>query len=215
MLQLSIIQMICIWIIPMLFAITLHEAAHGFVAYRCGDNTARAMGRLSLNPMVHLDPIGSVVMPLVMAVLSGFQFIFGWAKPVPVQWHRLKHPQRDMVKVALAGPAANFIMALLWSWLAKVGFGFHPETSSLALFLVLTGQAGVSINLMLGWLNLIPLPPLDGSRVVRVLLPAHYADHYDQMEPYGVWILMFLLFTGVLGRVLMPLVHGSRVLLGV
>ncbi|MDP3559100.1 MAG: site-2 protease family protein [Legionellaceae bacterium] len=196
---LSLIQTIAIWIVPVLLSITLHEAAHAWVASRCGDTTAKALGRLSMNPLRHVDLIGTVLVPIVIAVLSDFRFVFGWAKPVPINWYQLRHPRRDMALVALAGPMANLLMALMWASLVKIGFMGGPQQSMMALFLVLTGEAGILINLVLAILNLIPIPPLDGSRVVASLLPPKFAIHYLKIEPFGFFILVLLLFTGVLG----------------
>ncbi|MCX7114808.1 MAG: site-2 protease family protein [Gammaproteobacteria bacterium] len=205
---LSIVQIIAVWIIPVLFAITMHEAAHAYIAYRCGDTTAKALGRLSLNPLRHVDLVGTLLIPLLVATLSGFQFIFGWAKPVPITWHQLRHPRRDMALVAAAGPLSNFLMAFLWAGCAKVGWLLNPNTSTLALFLFLSGQAGLSINLILGILNLIPLPPLDGSKILASLLPLRLATYYLRLEPFGFIILLVLLVTNVLGQLIYPPIHG-------
>ncbi|MCX7116606.1 MAG: site-2 protease family protein [Legionellales bacterium] len=198
MLILTLIQKVAVWILPMLLAITLHEAAHAFVASRCGDSTARALGRLSINPIRHIDPIGTLVVPLLIGVLSQFQFIFGWAKPVPIDWHNLRKPRRDMALVAAAGPLSNVIMALIWGACFKCATLLHPETSSLSLFVLLTAQAGILINLVLAILNLIPLPPLDGSRIISAMLSPKQAQHYQKIERFGFLILMVLLLTGVL-----------------
>lgn len=203
--SLSLLQTIAIWIIPILLAITLHEAAHAWVANKCGDSTAKVLGRLSMNPLRHIDPIGTVIVPIIIALLSGFQFVFGWAKPVPINWLQLKNPRRDMILVALAGPMSNVVMAVLWALCAKIGLFMDPSLSSLALFMVLTGKAGIMINLVLALLNLVPIPPLDGSRVVACLLPPTAADQYMRLEPYGFLILLVLLVTGVLSRLLFPL----------
>jgi len=207
--EFTLIQQICIWIIPVLLAITLHEAAHAYVAYRCGDTTAKMFGRLSLNPIRHIDPIGTVVMPLLIGALTHFNFVFGYAKPVPINWGQLRNPRRDMILVALAGPASNFLMAFLWAGAFKIATFFHPETSMAALFLLVTARAGMIINLVLGILNLIPIPPLDGSRVVSVALPYKQAIVYSKIEPYGFFILILLLVTGVLGVILTPLINYS------
>lgn len=196
---LSIIQTIAVWIVPVLLAITLHEAAHAFIASRCGDNTAKAQGRLSINPLRHVDPVGTVFVPILVAVLSGFQFVFGWAKPVPINWNYLCKPRRDMALVAAAGPVANFFMAFVWALCAKTGMIWGPGSSKIALFMVLTGEAGILINLVLGFLNLIPVPPLDGSRIVASMLPPKFAITYLKLEPFGFLIVFLLLFTGVLG----------------
>ena len=209
MLTLTLIQKIAVWAVPVLLAITLHEAAHAWVASLCGDTTAKMLGRLSINPLRHIDLIGTVAVPILVAVLSQFQFIFGWAKPVPINWARLQKPRRDMALVAAAGPISNLLMALIWAACFKIATMLHPETSVPALFLLLVGQAGVLINLVLAFLNLIPIPPLDGSRIVFSLLPPRQAAHYLKIEPFGFYILIALMFTGVLGWILDPLISWS------
>jgi Zn-dependent protease len=199
---LTIIQTVSIWVVPVLLAITLHEAAHAWVASLCGDTTAKMLGRLSANPVRHIDPIGTILVPILIAVLSQFQFIFGWAKPVPINWYQLRHPRRDMALVAAAGPISNIIMAIIWGACIKIGFLLNPNSSMPALFMVLTGQAGVLINLVLAFLNLIPIPPLDGSRVVASLLSPSIAASYLKIEAYGFFILIALLFTGILGTLI-------------
>ncbi len=196
---LSLVQTIAVWIVPVLLAITLHEAAHAWVAYRCGDTTAKMLGRLSMNPFRHVDPVGTVLVPILVAVLSGFHFVFGWAKPVPINWFQLRSPRRDMALVAVAGPMANLIMALIWAACIKTGELLGPNTSMIALYMVLTGQAGILINLVLAYLNLIPIPPLDGSRVIASMLPPKWAISYSRIEPYGIFIVFALLLTGAIG----------------
>lgn len=205
--EFTIIQQICIWTLPVLLAITLHEAAHAYVAYQCGDTTAKMLGRLSLNPIRHIDPIGTVAIPLLIGVLTQFNFVIGYAKPVPISWNRFRHPRRDMILVTLAGPFANIIMAFLWAACFKLGTALHPETSTPALFLLVTARAGMLINLVLAALNLLPIPPLDGSRVVSSLLSPKHAMMYAKIEPYGFFILLFLIFTGALGMILTPLIN--------
>lgn len=194
---------IAVVILPLLFAITLHEAAHGWVAMKLGDKTALMMGRVTLNPAKHIDPLGTIILPAILLVLSNFTMAFGWAKPVPITWQNLKNPRADKAWVALAGPGANLLMALLWALLAKIS-SLYP-LSELAKFLYLMGVYGIGINGILMLLNLIPLPPLDGSRVISSILPPRIAAKYDLLEPYGIWILLALLISGLLGKVLYPL----------
>lgn len=212
---LSLIQTLAVWIVPVLLAITLHEASHAFVAHRCGDSTAKMLGRLSINPLKHIDLIGTLLVPIVIAVLSNFHFVFGWAKPVPISWNNLKKPRRDMALVAAAGPVSNFIMAVIWAVLLKLGLILNPNTSVLALYLVLTGQAGILINLILAFLNLLPIPPLDGSRVLTSLLSPKHAFQYNKLEPYGFFIILALLLTNVLSWILSPLIFGGMSMLAV
>lgn len=209
MLTLTLIQKIVVWIIPVLFAITFHEAAHAWMANRCGDTTAKMLGRLSINPLRHVDLVGTIIVPLLVAVLSQFQFIFGWAKPVPINWLQLKKPRRDMGLVATAGPLSNLIMALIWAALYKIASLSNPQTSKIMLFLLLSAQAGILINLVLALLNLIPIPPLDGSRIIASILPPRLATYYLRIEPFGFFILLALLFTGVLNWLISPLLSWA------
>lgn len=202
----SLIQTIAVYAIPVLLGITLHEAAHGYVARMFGDPTAYEAGRISLNPIRHIDPIGTIAVPLFLLfstkLLGGAGLLFGWAKPVPVDWGRLRNPKSDMLWVALAGPASNLVMAVLWSISLKllVGGGVRPDE-----FLALMAVAGIQINLVLMALNLFPLPPLDGGRIVFSLLPSNLAWKYAKLEPYGLMILIVLMLTGVLWVLLTPL----------
>ena len=200
--ELTTVQRIAVWALPILFAITVHEVAHGWVARRLGDPTAYMLGRLTLNPIRHIDPIGTVLVPLALTLMGGF--IFGWAKPVPVTWENLRNPKRDMVLVAAAGPLANLAMALLWALAMKVGVLLGDEARWVALPLIYMGFAGITINLVLMVLNLLPLPPLDGGRVVAGLLPDRLAWRYGRLEPYGLMILLALLMMGWLGHLLWP-----------
>lgn len=194
----SVIQTITVYAIPVLLAITVHEAAHGYVARLFGDDTAYIAGRITLNPLKHVDPIGTLVVPLVMAVLS--PFVFGWAKPVPVDFSRLRRPKRDMVWVAAAGPGSNLLMAILWLLSAKVlvMLGMREQ------FFLMVAAAGIQVNLMLMALNLLPIPPLDGGRILVGLLPRPLAWQVARIEPYGFLILLALLFTNTLGFFIQP-----------
>lgn len=207
MLSLTFIQKIAIWTIPVLLAITLHEAAHAWAADRLGDSTAKMMGRLSINPLRHIDLFGTIVVPLLIAFMTQFQFVFGWAKPVPINGHQLRNPNRDMALVSFAGPAANLLMAFLWALCLKISYSFNPQTFTPALFLALTAQAGIIINLILALLNLLPIPPLDGSKVLASALPPKQAMQYLKLEPYGFLILVILLISGILGSILNPLLY--------
>ncbi len=199
--ELSLVQTIAVWSLPVLFAITLHEVAHGWVARAFGDRTAELLGRLSINPLKHIDPVGTLIVPVVLLVLGGF--LFGWAKPVPVNYASLKHPKRDMALVAAAGPASNFVMALFWAALLKVAMGSGSESGTM-VGLQLMAQAGVTINVALMVLNLLPLPPLDGGRVLTGLLPMRAAVAFSRIEPYGMLILVGLMASGLLARILYP-----------
>jgi Zn-dependent protease len=194
------IQTVAIGAIPVLFAITLHEAAHGYVARHFGDMTAEKAGRISLNPLHHIDPVGTILLPLLTFALGGI--LFGWAKPVPVNFAALRNPKKDMLWVAIAGPASNLVMALGWTFLYKVGLMF-PE-SYFADPLLSMAKIGMEINVVLMVLNLLPLPPLDGGRVAVSLLPHRQAFQLAKIEPYGMFILIFLAVTSVLGLILTP-----------
>lgn len=202
--ELNLLQRIAVWVIPVLFAITVHETAHGWMALRLGDPTAKMLGRLSLNPIRHIDPIGTILVPGVMLMLGGF--LFGWAKPVPITWENLRQPKRDMALVAAAGPLSNLVMALFWALLARLGLVIADFSGDLAMYMMYSGVAGVFINLILMLLNLLPLPPLDGSRVATALLPGPLAYRYSRLEPYGFPILIVLLVSGLLGKILWPMV---------
>lgn len=204
----SIIQGIAIYALPVILAITLHEAAHGYVAKHYGDLTAYMAGRITLNPLKHIDPVGTVMVPLTLFIISkltmGAGFLFGWAKPVPVNFNQLRHPKRDMLWVAAAGPGANLFMACCWAFVIKLGLIF-PE-NIYANPMILMGLAGIEINLILMVLNLLPLPPLDGGRMAVSLLPHRLAYQFSKIEPYGFIILLLLLMTGVLGAIVLPFI---------
>lgn len=196
-------QTIAIYALPLLFGITLHEVAHGWMAYRLGDPTAKMLGRITLNPVKHIDPIGTLLVPAVLVYMGGF--LFGWAKPVPVSWRNLRHPRRDPILVAMAGPVANLLMAFFWALVAKIALIFQGALGLYAQPMLLMGVAGISVNIFLMLLNCLPIPPLDGSRVVSSLLPGPLAWQYERLEPYGLIILLVLLLTGTLMKILYPL----------
>lgn len=202
--ELSLAQTFAVWVIPVLFAITVHEVAHGWVASRLGDPTARMLGRLTLNPIKHIDPVGTVIVPGFLLAMGGF--IFGWAKPVPVNFRNLRNPVRDMALVALAGPLTNILMAIAWTVVFKIGAVMLDSGQSAALWLALMGQAGIMINLVLAVLNLLPIPPLDGSRVLESLLPPSFGPTFRSLENVGFFILLGLLYFGILGKIIMPAV---------
>lgn len=205
MIELTLMQKIAIWTLPVLLAITLHEAAHGWVASKLGDKTALMLGRVTLNPIKHIDPIGTIVVPIALLLLGGF--VFGWAKAVPITPRNFNNPVRDMAWVAVAGPLSNLLMAIAWALVAKIGYminGDGQDVFGLGQFLIYSGFAGIAINLVLMVLNLIPIPPLDGSRVLSAMLPTGLAYRFNQLEPYGLFILLGLLILGVLG----PIISG-------
>jgi len=205
------IQTLAISALPVIFAITLHEAAHGYVARHFGDLTAWQQGRVSLNPLRHVDLVGTIIVPGLILLISAGSFLFGWAKPVPVDFARLRHPKSDMFWVAAAGPAANLFMALAWALLLRIviatpDFAFAQAMQEMA-------RVGVGINVTLMLLNLLPLPPLDGGRIAVSLLPPRAAWKFSRIEPYGMVILLALLFTGILERILGPLMGLTMLLI--
>ncbi len=197
------IQTLLIYAIPVLFAITVHETAHGWMASKLGDHSAKMMGRLTLNPIRHIDLVGTIVVPAFLYFTSGF--IFGWAKPVPVNFNALRSPKQNMLWVAIAGPVSNFIMAILWLVIVFIAINTGSQ------FLTDMAQVGIQINLLLAVLNLLPLPPLDGGRVVSSLLPPKLSYQYDQLEPYGLFILLGLLFLGIFQTIILPIVKFIQV----
>ena len=207
--ELTLIQQIAVYALPVIFAITLHEAAHGYAAKHFGDTTAYMLGRISLNPLRHIDPIGTVLLPLVTLALGGI--LFGWAKPVPVNFNHLRRPKQDMLWVAAAGPAANLAMAVFWGVVMKLGMSMSG--SALSVPMTLMGQAGITINVVLMVLNLLPLLPLDGGRIAVSLLPPRLAYSYSRLEPYGLIILVVLLFSGALNFILWPAIDIVKTLI--
>ena len=211
----NIIQGIAIYALPVIFAITMHEAAHGYIAKHFGDFTAYNEGRISVNPIRHIDLMGTIVVPLILFVLSkltiGAGFLFGWAKPVPVNFSNLRQPKRDMLWVAAAGPGANLLMAFFWALVIKLGI-VMPEHDFVKP-MVLMGIAGIEINVVLMVLNLLPLPPLDGGRMAVSMLPHRIAYQFAKIEPYGFMILLGLLFSGVLGAVIGPVITWAKIII--
>jgi Zn-dependent protease len=205
----QLIQTIAIAALPILFAITLHEASHGYAARYFGDMTADREGRISLNPLRHIDPVGTILLPLFTLWLGGI--LFGWAKPVPVNFAALRNPKRDMLWVALAGPASNLFMALCWGMLAKLALSF--QDNYFADPMMEMAQVGIKINVVLIALNMLPLPPLDGGRIAVSMLPPRQAYKLARVEPYGMFILIFMAFTPILGWVMMPPIIGMMKLI--
>ena len=200
----QLIQNVAIAALPIVFAITLHEAAHGYVARYFGDMTAYQQGRISLNPLRHIDMVGTILLPLLTLWLGGI--LFGWAKPVPVNFGALRHPKKDMLWVALAGPASNLFMAFCWALLAKLAL--KMQDNYFAEPMLEMARIGIKINIVLIALNLLPLPPLDGGRIAVSLLPHRQAYKLSMLEPYGMFILIFMAFTPLLGWILMPPMVG-------
>jgi Zn-dependent protease len=213
--EFNLVQTLAIYALPVIFAITLHEAAHGYVARHFGDNTAYVLGRVSLNPVRHIDLVGTILVPLLILVTSKLLgaggILFGWAKPVPVDFSALRHPKRDMLWVAAAGPFANLLMALLWALAFKLALVTQQNAFTLPLSLM--AEAGISVNLVLMVLNLLPILPLDGGRIAVSLLPNRLAYRYSRLEPYGFPILLLLLFTNTLGIILNPAIMLSMQLI--
>jgi Zn-dependent protease len=206
----SLIQTITVYAIPVLFAITLHEAAHGYVARLFGDNTAHLAGRITLNPLKHIDPVGTILVPLVILLVTK-GMLFGWAKPVPVSVGQLRRPKQDMVWVAAAGPGSNLLMAILWA----IFFSAQRVVGLNEPFFQAMAIAGIQVNLVLMALNLLPVPPLDGGRILVGLLPHRMSYQFARLEPYGLIIVILLLATGTLGVFLSPFLQFGRAIVGV
>jgi len=200
-------QRVAVWALPLVFAVTVHEAAHGWVADRLGDPTARKLGRITFNPLPHIDLVGTILVPMLMLAFTGF--LLGWAKPVPVSVGRLRHPKRDMAIVAAAGPAVNLLMAIVWSIALVVAHNLVHSAPAVAVPVLLMAIAGVFVNLVLMAINLLPVPPLDGGRILTGLLPLPVARVFARIEPFGLVILIVLLITGVVRWVLGPVVFGA------
>lgn len=200
----ELIQTVLIYALPVLFSITVHEAAHGYAARYFGDHTASMLGRITLNPLKHIDPIGTILMPLLLYFSTSGAFLFGYAKPVPVNFNNLRHPKRDMIWVALAGPASNFLQAILWAvvLVALVATGTQER------FFMEMARAGILVNLVMWAFNLFPLPPLDGGRIVAGLLPTRASITFSRLEPYGFFIVLALVLLGIVGSIwLRPLMN--------
>jgi len=200
--SLSYVQLITVSILPVLFAITVHEVAHGWAAKQLGDPTAERLGRLTLNPIKHIDPMGTLLVPLVL-ILTKANFLFGWAKPVPITWQNLRRPKLDMVLVALAGPGANLLMAIMWGLIVRIGELIFKFGIALGEPIMYMGLIGILINTLLMVFNMLPLPPLDGGRVAVGLLPGPWAWRLSRLEPYGLFIVVGLMFTGVLWKLIL------------
>ena len=208
----NLIQTVAIYALPVLFAITVHEAAHGYVARHFGDNTAYVLGRVTLNPLKHIDPVGTILMPLMLYFATSGAFLFGYAKPVPVRFDKLRNPKRDMIWVALAGPGVNFIQAFLWGALL---YALHGTGVTESFFLKMA-QGGILVNLVMFAFNLFPLPPLDGGRILVGLLPYRQAELVSRVEPWGFFIVMALVISGIVSTLwLQPLMKLSYFVLNI
>jgi Zn-dependent protease len=208
----NLIYTIAVWLLPVLFAITLHEVAHGYVASLLGDKTAKNLGRLTINPLKHVDPVGTIVVPMFMAMVS--PFVMGWAKPVPVNPQNFKSPLLDMALVAVAGPVSNLFMACFWALFIVFSRNLL-DNSQVLIFLTKMGEAGMLINILLMVLNLLPIPPLDGGRVVAGILPKQLALPFIQLERFGMMIVILLLVSGVLGKILWPVMQHFMKIIGI
>lgn len=205
----DIIQTIAVYALPVLFAITLHEAAHAYAAKYFGDPTAYMLGRMSLNPVRHIDPLGTIVIPIALYLATSGAFVFGYAKPVPIDFGKLRNPKRQMAWVSLAGPAANFIMALLWMIVLIFLHAAHVQES----FFLEMAQAGILVNILMFAFNLVPIPPLDGGRILTSMLPNHLANQFARIEPYGFFIVLALIYFKILTFWVMPVMYLTNLVL--
>ncbi len=203
----DILYKIMLYALPILLAVSLHEAAHGWIAHLLGDPTAKQLGRLTANPLKHIDPIGTVAVPIAMMLIIGVPF--GWAKPVPVDVRNFQSPQKDMALVALAGPVSNLLMAIFWVLVVLIATKLMPA-GGLSQGLRLMAEVGVIINIVLMVLNLLPVPPLDGGRIVTGVIPFRAAVVVARFEMLGMWLVIFLLASGILGKILMPMVQSVQ-----
>ncbi len=206
--ELHLIEKILVWALPVIFAITIHEAAHGFVANKLGDDTAKRLGRITANPLKHIELVGTVIVPLIL--LATTNFIFGWAKPVPVDMRKLKKPKKHMAIVAVAGPLSNGLMAIFWVLFLKLSLWFVQNDYAIGMLLVYMGQAGIIVNLILMILNLFPIPPLDGSKVLSAFLPDKLDKYYSQASLLGLMLIIALAATGALGEIMFPIFDWMR-----
>jgi len=203
--ELSVYQLLAIAILPTLFAIAVHEVAHGWVAHRLGDSTAYMMGRLTLNPLKHIDPVGTILVPAILIYTTGYAF--GWAKPVPINWHNLKYPKRDIALVAIAGPGSNLLMAIAWGLVMKFASQLPASMELISMPLSYMGLFGIFINILLMVFNLVPIPPTDGGRIATSLLPPQMANAVSRVEPYGMFILVALMLSGILWQIINPVIN--------
>lgn len=208
--ELSTIQLLSVAILPTLFAIVVHEVSHGWVAMRLGDTTAYAAGRLTLNPLKHIDPIGTILVPAILILTV--HFAFGWAKPVPINWRNLRHPKRDIALVAAAGPGANLVMAIIWALLVKIGM-LLPHDVFFSEPLIYMGTFGILINVVLMVFNLVPIPPSDGGRILTSLLPPQMAYRVSKIEPFGMFILVGLMLSGILWKIIGPVINVVMIII--
>lgn len=211
--SLTTVQVVAAWVLPILFAVTVHEVAHGYVAYLLGDKTASILGRLTLNPIKHIDVVGTIVVPIVLLLFSRGGIVLGWAKPVPINYRNLNNPRSDVAMIAAAGPLANFVMLIIWAGIAKIAMQFTSYCPEVVAVYTM-GIAGVSINLMLMVLNLLPIPQLDGGHIIASILPRFIAIQYERLTPYGFVILLVLLALGVVDVVMRPIVSFLLTLIG-